>query len=158
MNGIDWLPDMLAVDPWNERTYDTLYAVFRRDFVNHHPSYRGFRVWCFRDMDVGKEAVFWHLTDKGKKPDRLPDPRRSERLSWVLPMIENCPSSEILDWDIEEDGVVKTYVWLKRHDFVVIMKRMPDRSRRLLTAHHLDYPNMRGKLQKKYDRRIGIGT
>lgn len=109
-------------------------------------------------MDEGKEAIFWHLTDKGRKPNRLPDTNRSARLSWVRPMLLRCPDPEILDWDVEEDGVIKTYVWLKNHDFVVIMKRMPDGRRRLLTAHYLDYSDMRDKLQKKYDRRIGIGT
>lgn len=158
MDEIDWLPEMLSVSPWSVDTYEMLYAVFRRDFVVSQPRYRGFHVWFFTDMDEGKEEIFWHLTDKGKKPNRLPDTNRSARLSWVRPMLQRCPDPEILDWDVEEDGVIKTYVWLKNHDFVVIMKRMPDGRRRLLTAHYLDYSDMRNKLQKKYDRRISIGT
>jgi hypothetical protein len=158
MNGVDWLPEMLAVNPWTATTYDELYAVFRRDFVVSQPRYRGFHVWYFNEMDDGREAIFWHLTDKGKKPNRLPDVNRSARLSWIRPMLEHCPDPAILDWDTHEEGNIKTYVWLQPHDFVVIMKRMPNASRRLLTAHCLDYANMRDKLQKKYDRRIGIGT
>ena len=74
-------------------------------------------------------------------------------------MLENCPCEGIiLDWDIEESGDIKTYVWLKNHDFVVVLKRMNNGRRRLITAHHLDYPDMRNKLQKKYERRLGIGT
>jgi hypothetical protein len=158
MNGIDWLPDMLPVNPWSGNAYEELFAVFRRDFVASQPRYRGHHVWFFNEMDDGKEAIFWHLTDKGKKPNRLPDTNRSARLSWIRPMLEHCPDAEILDWDVDEDGATKTYVWLKNHDFVVILKRMTNGSRRLLTAHHLDYPDMRAKLQKKYERRIGIGT
>jgi hypothetical protein len=157
MNGIDWLPELLPVNPWTENTYEELYGVFRTNFVGSQPLYRGHHVWFFNEKEDGKEAIFWHLTDKGRAPDRLPDVNRSARLSWVRPMIENCNDAEVLDWDVEEEGSIKTYIWLKNHDFVIIMKRMPNGSRRLLTAHCLDYANMRDKLQKKYDRRLGIG-
>ncbi len=153
-----WLPPLLTVNPWSGNTYEELYAVFRHDFVESQPRYRGFQVWHFNEIEQGKEVIFWHLTDKGKSPNRLPDPKRSERLCWIRPMLEHCPDAEMLDWDVDEDGATKTYVWLKNCDFVVIMKRLPNGSRRLLTAHHLDYRDMREKLQKKYERRIGIGT
>jgi len=158
MTGPVWLPPLMAVNPWTATTYDELYAVFQRDFVQSQPRYRGFQVWYFNDMEDGREAIFWHLTDKGKAPNRLPDMNRSARLTWIRPMLEHCPDPAILDWDIDENGKTTTYVWLQSHDFVVIMKRMPNGSRRLLTAHCLDYPHMRTKLQKKYDRRTGIGT
>ena len=61
-------------------------------------------------------------------------------------------------WNVVEDGIAKTYIWLTNHDFVVIMKRMPNGSRRLITEHFLNYPNMRRKLQKKFERRIGVET
>ncbi len=166
MNGIDWLPELLGVNPWGHGTYDMLYERFRTDFILSQLSYRGHRVWHFPDKEDGREAIFWHLTDreeqqrrhKVQKPTRVPDLCRSARLSWVRPMIENCPSHEILDWDIEEEGSIKTYVWLKSHDFLVLMKRYPDGARRLLTAYCLNYDNMREKLRKKYDRRLGVGT
>jgi hypothetical protein len=158
MRGIAWLPEMLNVNPWSEDTYDELYAIFKNDFIDRKVKYRGYNVWFFPEIENGKEVIFWHLTDKGKKFDRFPDTNRSPRISWIRPMIERCPDSDILDWDVEEDGVIKSYVWLQNLDYVVIMKRMPDGSRRLLTAHYLDYANMSHKLKKKYERRIGIGT
>lgn len=44
MDEIDWLPEMLSVNPWSGDTYEELYAVFRRDFVLSQPRYRGFHV------------------------------------------------------------------------------------------------------------------
>ncbi len=39
---------------------------------------------------------------------RLPDLRRSERLPWARPMINNAGQPEVLDWDYEEgDGTIK---------------------------------------------------
>ncbi len=130
----DWLPDMACVNPWTERTYDLLYAIFCRDIRDHDLRYIGNKVWIFRDMEDGREKIFWHLTTRSAKKvkiprrkkkfypsgqtyieeDRYPDLRRCERLPWVRPMVENAEAPEVLAWDYEEgDSQVKTYVWLK---------------------------------------------
>lgn len=157
MSGPNWLPNLFMVDPWTHDTYDALYQLFRDDFVESQIDYQGYNVWFFPEMEDGKEKVFWHLTSRVDKEtgDRLPDLRRSERLPWVKPMLENHFHSEVLAWDHEEgDGSVKTYVWLKNFDFVVIMKKYLDRRRRLITSYCVEYPNAKKKLMKKYDRRI----
>lgn len=152
-----WLPDMFPVNPWTAGTYEDLYQVFCRELKDSHPSYRGAEVWFFLDMDDGKEQLFWHLTSRDDKEtnERLPDLRRSERLPWVRPMIDQPNQPEVLDWDSEEaDGTIKTYVWLRDYDFVVIMKKYPDENRRLITSFWIEYGNTRRKMQKKYDNRI----
>jgi len=152
-----WLPEMLPVNPWTSDTYEKLYQLFCRDLKDTRPTYCGSEVWFFLDMDDGKEEIFWHLTSRDDKRtgERLPDLRRSERLPWVRPMLDQPDQPEILDWDHEEgDGAIKTYVWLKDHDFVVIMKKMRNGSRRLITSFWIEYDNTRRKMQRKYDRRI----
>lgn len=119
--------------------------------------YHGFIVWFFPETDEGKEVIFWHLTHRVDKntEQRIPDLRRSERLPWVRPMLDYSTEPEILAWDFKEgDGTIKTYVWLKDYDFLVVMKKYSDGSRRLITSFHVEYPHKRKKLQKKYDNRI----
>lgn len=73
-------------------------------------------------------------------------------------MLDNVGDEAILAWDyVEDDGVIKTYVWLKDHDFIVIMKKMRDRTRRLITSFWLEYGDTKRKMRKKYDNRIREG-
>lgn len=153
-----WLPPMATVDPWTNDTFDCLYAIFTRDFKDAPPDYEGRIVWFFPEVENGKEVVFWHLTSKEDKESgsRLPDLRRSERLPWAKPMLTHPKEPEIQAWDYEEaDRGIKTYVWLKDHDYLVILKRCKDGSRRLVTSFYIEYSNYRRKLEKKYAGRLG---
>jgi hypothetical protein len=164
---------MAEVSPWTGDTYDMLYAIFRRDFVETKPRYCGHVVWHFPQMEDGKETLFWHLTSREVKPKpvprrmrkfaaqvmeqpgRYPDLRRSERLPWVRPLIENSQQSQVLAWDYEEgNGDVHTYVWLKNQDFVAIMKKYPDGRRRLITSFYVDKEYKRRSFERKYADRI----
>jgi len=152
-----WLPDLFPANPWNTNTYDQLYDVFCRSLKITRPVYRGHEVWFFPEMEDGREKVFWHLTTREDRAsgERLPDLRRSERLPWVRPMLDQSNQPEILDWDHDEgDGTIKTYVWLRNFDFVVIMKKYPDGGRRLVTSFWIEYGNTRRKMQRKYDCRL----
>lgn len=136
---------------------EALYAIFRHDFVDNPAGYRGYGVWFFPEKDRGKENIFWHLVEREDKAtgERFPDFRRSERLPWARPMLDNLGQPEILDWDYEEgDKSIHTYVWLKDFDYLIVMKKYPNGQRRLITAYYVDYENTRRKLQKKYEKRI----
>lgn len=152
-----WLPPMAEVNPWTAETFDILYSIFKRDFKDSQPVYQGRPVWFFPEMEDGREVIFWHMTSEKDKNtgERLPDLRRSERLPWARPMIDNPGQPEVLAFDyLESDGDNNTYVWVKDHDFVVLMKRYRDGRRRLLTSFYVKYENYRGKLQRKYVRRV----
>lgn len=154
-----WLPEMFPINPWTEQTFNLLYEIFRRDFKDSQPTYRGITVWFFPEKDAGKELIFWHLTTRDDKEsgERLIDFRRSERLPWARPMLVNADAPEVLDWDYEEgDGTIQTYVWLKDFDYLMILKKYPDGGRRLVTSFWIEYSNMRRKLEKKCNRRIQI--
>ena len=152
-----WLPEMVSVNPWTQETFDILYVIFSRDFKDSQTIYKEHIVWFFPEMEDGKELIFWHLTHREDKDsgERLPDLRRCERLTWVKSMISNSEKHEVWAWDYKEgDGSIKTYIWLKDFDFLVLMKKYPDGSRRLITSYYIDYPHKRRKLEKKYRRRI----
>jgi len=72
------------------------------------------------------------------------------------PVLQNASEPEVLHWDhVEGDGATKTYVWLRDHDYIAIMKEYPDGSRRLVTAYWIEYKHEREKLLKKHKRRLG---
>lgn len=164
------------MSPWQpggpNDTYGMLYGIFRRDFVDSRPRYRGREVWHFPEQEDGKEKLFWHLTSREVKPKpvprrmqryaasiqqqagRYPDLRRSERLPWVRPMIENSQQPQVLAWDyVEGTGDTHTYVWLKDRDFVAIMKKYPDGRRRLITSFYVDQGYKRQDFERKYANR-----
>jgi len=154
-----WLPELFNVNPWTNNTYSDLHHIFVRDFVDSQPVYRGKTIWFFPELEDEKHVVFWHLTTRDDKltGERLPDLRRCERLPWVRPILCHALCPEILDWDYEEgDGTIKTYVWLKEHDFVVILKKYPDEGRRLITSFWVEYQHTKRSLMKKYNQRIGV--
>lgn len=171
----DWLPEIAAVNPWTEDTYEMFYAIFCRDIRDYNLRYNDNDVWIFPDTEGGKEIIFWHLTTRdvkrqkiprrkrryypegqtGTETERLPDLRRCERLPWVKSLIEHPSEPEVLAWDYEEgDRTIKTYVWIKDNDFVVIMKKYPDGKRRLITSFYVDKLFKRKDFERKYVNRI----
>ncbi|HDH00421.1 MAG TPA: hypothetical protein ENG80_01240 [Nitrospirae bacterium] len=171
----EWLPDMLCVNPWTENTYEKLYNIFCRDIRDSDLRYFSKAVWIFLELDDGKESVFWHLTSRTTKPikiprrkrkfysddqtyieeERLPDLRRCERLPWIKALIEHSSEPEVRAWDYEEGNrTIKTYVWLKEYDFVVIMKKYPDGKRRLITSFYVDSLYKQKDFERKYVKRL----
>jgi hypothetical protein len=171
----DWLPELAPVNPWTDATYEMLYGIFCRDIRDHDLRYFGNNVWFFRELEDGKEKIFWHLTTREIKrkriprrkrkfysvgqiyiePERLPDLRRCERLPWVKPLVEHPTDPEVLAWDYEEgDRTIKTYVWVRNYDFVVIMKKYPDGQRRLITSFYVDEEYKPEDFERKYANRI----
>jgi hypothetical protein len=154
---LDILPPLHCVSPWTASTYDDLYVVFSNAIKGGKLIYMGSVVWHFPEMEDGKEKIFWHLTSRDNKiaKDRLPDLRRSERLPWVKPILAECPHAEVLHWDFQEgDKDIRSYVWLKDRDFIIVMKKYPDGRRRLITSFWIDQEHKRRKLEGKYKNRI----
>lgn len=151
------LPQLVQVDPWGVGTFDLLYQEFVTGLKNEPPYLEGSPVWCFPEMEDGKEKIFWHLTHREDEAttDRLPDLRRCERIRWVRWLIENCRDDKVLFWDYKEsNGQIHTYLWLKEEKFVVILKKYPNNSRRLVTSYYVDKPKKEQTFMSKYKRKI----
>ena len=148
---------MVSVSPWTQDTFDMLYGIFEADFKEHSLKYKDYNVWFFPEMLEDKELIFWHLTHREDEETKkyYPDLRRSERLPWARPLIEHTGDCNVLDWDFREhDGKIVTCVWLKDHDYLVLMKKYKDGQRRLMTSYYIDYEHKRKTLEKKYKGRI----
>ncbi len=173
----EWLPNLLTVMPWSvPGTYDMLYSVFCSDIRDVDLRYETCPVWFFNDMEDGREKLFWHLTSRENKAkliprrkrrfypteqthdpqetERFPDMRRCERLNWVKPLLDHPCAPEMLAWDYEEgDGVIKTYLWIKEYDFLVVMKKYANGTYRLITSFYVDKHNVK-VFKRKYNNRI----
>ncbi|OPL19061.1 MAG: hypothetical protein AVO35_12705 [Candidatus Aegiribacteria sp. MLS_C] len=135
-----------------------LYDVFQQELVEKKLKYKGNSVWFFPERDEGKERIFWHLThiDDESSGQRIPDPDRASKLAWIEPLLSDPYQEGVLAWDYEEaKNTIHTYVWLVDWDYLIIMKKYPDETRRLITAHCILYPHKKRKLEKKYNNRIG---
>jgi len=167
-----WLPAIVPYSSDWERFIRALYAIFEADFKHSKPLHSGRAVWHDARKeagdDYGFEEGFWHLTTKDewiydakthtKQKERVPDFRRSERLPWCHPLIDHSGDPSVLLWEYaEEKGEIRTYIWLREHDYVAILRPWETRNCgtvwMLVTAFYLDYSNARANMQLKYDAR-----
>ena len=76
------------------------------------------------------------------------------------PIVEHETAVEMLAWDFDEatkcGTAIRTYVWLKDHDYVVVLERQQKLKGdvfMLITSFYLDYEGKRRDLQSRYERR-----
>ncbi|MDN5881406.1 MAG: hypothetical protein L0H75_06525 [Nitrosospira sp.] len=173
-NSPGWLPNSIPFSGDWDTFIRALYIVFDRDFKKCFPRYRTFPVWHNRRVDradkFGFEEGFWHLVTRDERvfncatrrneKERLPDLGRASRVPWVRPIIEHEDDPAVLAWDFDEEAggakVVRSYIWLKEQDYVVVLERQ--RKTRgdiflLITSFHITYEAKRRDLQKRYERR-----
>jgi hypothetical protein len=160
-----WLPDMVNTDGDFHEVLRLLYDIFEEDIISGACSFEGRPVWWDRrKTDWANNTYdrgFLHLISREdySLDDRLFDPRRSERLPWCSPTICNASNPEVLVWDYEERKKrIKTYIWLRNWDYVVIVEKKPIRNYGtvafLVTAYHIDGNSSRKNLTRKYENRI----
>lgn len=169
-----WLPSTIPAGADWDNFIRRAYEIFERDFKQSCPRHVGKLVWFDKrrldpDDKYGFEEGFWHLTTKEQsyydqvarthKKERVHDPRRSERLPWCRPVIENTDDGEVLLWRYrEQHGEIRTYVWLQKHDYVAILRPWPTKRFQtvwmLVTAFYVDYRNTRSNLELKFKNRV----
>lgn len=170
-----WLPEIVPFKgDWNAFVR-ALYAIFEKDFKCSIPRFRSFPVWHNQKVEPGDkygfEEGFWHLVSRDewvydrvirrKEKQRLPEFDRAGRLPWAKPMIHHDGDPSILVWDYEEESsrgkVVRSYLWIKEHDYVVILERQTANRGaifKLITSFHVCYEAKRKDLESRYGRRI----
>lgn len=157
----DWLPPMLDLNGNWADVLQELYSVFSRDFKRGPLMLGSEPVWHDNRILPGDvyEECFWHLVTRKDRQhgDRLPDFRRAERLPWCAPILQNHQDPAVVFWHYREgDGRIRTYAWLERGDYVVILERKLKRIGAvafLITAYHIDGESMRRNLRRRHQNR-----
>lgn len=154
-----WLPETIPVGGEWHAVLKRLYAVFEADFKRQNRRYEGLKiVWDDRVLPgESYEEGFWHLITRYDRDqgERLVDTRRAERLPWCAPTIDHADDSAVTTWDHRERGGVRTYLWLREFDYVIVLQKRPrKRIAVLVTAFHVTGASSRRGLEHKYERRL----
>lgn len=164
MNDNCWLPQLeyySNYESWDDYQ-NVLYATFKKDFINSHPSFRGQQVNIRRHpIEYGKEEAFFHVTcqDYLKDGERVPDFRRCERIKWVRAFIEhyNCDPNLCVDcegvkiWEEPCHGKNRVHILLEEERYMVVVE--PRESYCLLiTAFYFDHDHAMEKKLRHYEQ------
>lgn len=161
------LPDTIPCEnimEWN--TYlNMLYDdVFKPDFLDSFPTFRGWRVLIRKEpRDGAWEHGFTHMTHEDIRHsledpnDRVPDLRRSERLNWVRVIIEHdrCLTEyqceRIWYWEEMFRGRVRIHLLFAEERFLVVLERAKS-VYFIITSLYLEKDWEMEKRRKKYER------
>lgn len=160
-NPPSWLPPQLVLDNNWDKAVRQLYTVFEHDFINNHFRFGNRLVWWDRDkIDSPYDESFWHITTREDKKTKIryPDFPRAKKITWCRPCIKHFYEKEILNFDYPMNWGIATYLWLKNHDYVVILKKKTLSKglevAYLKTAFNVDGQSTRNQLQERFDNRI----
>lgn len=163
MDKCKWLLDIVECTDfgkWNEYL-DSIYEIFKKDFIDNRPIFDGKGV-NFRKapMDGKYEHTFIHLTHKDEyhnfsnPNDRLPDPRRAERIGWNKAIIENYKCSDtcencdkVLYFEEYYKKNIRVYLLFKDVKFLVIIEKRENYNL-LITGYYIEYEHT----MKKYEQ------
>lgn len=167
VNKCKWLPEIVECTDflkWNEYLED-IYEIFKKDFVSTKPIFEG-KMVNFRKapMDGRYEHTFIHLTHKDEHHnsdnpnDRVPDPRRAERLSWNRAIIENykCDKkcdycNKVLYYEEYYKSNIRVFLLFKDVKFLVILEKRENYNL-LITGYYIEYDHTLRKYLKKYEK------
>jgi len=132
---------------------ELLYAHFNSHFIDSRPRLDGKQVLHDSRDDGGKCACFVHITSKDDEASgaRVLDLRRSERLCWIRPIIENVTQPEVLRWDEEKGRQRRVFLYLANERFLVILEETKY-GYMLVTAYYVERDHTHERYLRKYDR------
>lgn len=158
-----WLPQIVTLESCNgdwQRYEDLIYAQFKRDFVDHRPSFKGTRLGLRKHPVVkNRESTFWHMISEGKtEDDRIPDMRRCERIAWVRPVIEAVGvRNDVVYWEQDRHGKTNVAIALSDFSYIVFLgKRTGDTGDYLipLTAYWVERTFRQATYRKEYEEYV----
>ncbi len=154
-----WLPEPMSVDGEFDEVIENIHSRFNQDFRTARPKFGEVPVWWNQRPDPedprGYEAEFWNLI---QGHDEGPfHAGRASKLCWCAAVIQNADDPAVTVFDYEEKRQVRTYLWLRDFDYVVVLRRLEKRFGPvmwLVTAYTVDGKSTRNKLRKKYENRL----
>ncbi len=144
-----------------------LQTAFNADFVVQTPQFMGLKVAHVTQLNIthGICETLWHIVSKEvlvfnplkrrKELQRQFDLKRAKKIPWCKPSIEQAADPAVMQWDKREStGKIRSYVWLKHWDYVVILERKTAASKQqyamLITAFYVDNAHKRSDFSNDY--------
>lgn len=97
------LPEIIELTEFGgnfHRYLEAVYEIFKADFVDSKPVFRGVKLGLKRHPEIeGRAYTFYHMTHSGDiENSREPDLRRMERMAWPKPMIDDSEHPYLKVW------------------------------------------------------------
>ena len=155
-----WLPGLVRLDDYHgdrERYIEVVCLGLHADFIAPRPRIAG-RRWAVKRHPLvkGREATFWHLVTEGRdENERLPDPRRCERIRWPRAMIDALGTDRIVAWADRRRRECRVVIALPDFSYAVVLADRGDYIM-LWTADTIDEGYRRKQMKAEW-RRWGGG-
>lgn len=165
-NLIKQYPELLELASYSEQDRNIcLQKIYDRDIKDYILTFRGKRIYPTKhENDSPTFAThFSHMTTKefndtdenGKTiKKRSFDIKRSERLHWVKPHIEETTKDNDIVVFSHNYPKVRTYIWNKKEKYVVILEPQRRNAYYLLTAYYLDEKRGIKQMENNYKKRM----
>ncbi len=149
------LPDLITLEEYKgdfHAYYEAVYEIFKHDFVDSKPVYRGKKLNLKKHPIVdGKEYTFYHFTHDGNdEKNRVPNLRRMERIGFPRPMIDNSTNPSLKVWRNKRKNKNRILIFHEEERYLVVLD---DRVNYILpwTAYYIEYDNRLKKLLREYE-------
>lgn len=141
-----------AYDGNFELFLEAVYKVFKRDFVDSKPLFRGMRIALKKyPLVMDKEYTFYHITHEGKEEqNRIPSIPRMECIPYPRYMIEHAEHSCLKIWTNIRKNEERILIYHEQEKYLVVLANRGEYIL-LWTAYIVDKPHMRKKLMKEYE-------
>jgi len=145
------LPDLILYNGSWDKYEETLYSVFKKDFIDNQPNLKKYKIFIIIEPKFKeKEWSFWHITSEGDvESKRTQDFRKCEKIGWIKPIIESYPHQDIKAWRTKEKGRIKICLCYGNWEYLIVLKRIK-KGFLLITAYPVEYSNTKRKLKKQY--------
>ena len=139
------LPDLVLLSDFKASEYlDNIYKIFVDEVANGNLSFLGLPIKCpYHPPHNNKHFSFWHLisekNETNREEDRVPDPRRCERIKWISYVIKNANDKEQI-WCWENERLTKRgrsehiVLYLHEKQYIIVLRKKPTRLE-LVTAY-----------------------
>lgn len=156
----EWTGSLITLkdcDGDSKKYIEKLFEIFKKDFIDSRPIFRGKPVLFDKTLDRGKPSTFVHITTETdqKTKQRILSMRRCERIAWLRKIIENHSDSSVLVWTkIHYSRKRKTNrvcLYLECGDYLIIL----DENKHgfyVITGIYVDYPNQKKRHREEYEK------
>jgi len=151
---MEWLPALIPYDtePDWQPYEDLLFSHFCNDFVSNCPVIGRRRLGIESKPEVnGKHRTFWHLISEGMpEPLRTICHSRCARIRWPRAMILAIAEGKVRTWRNVRGTRNNFLIALEDFSYLVVLV-VRKGFYYLWTAHCVEYPSHRVKLQREHD-------
>lgn len=153
MSTVAWLPPLVEFNDYGgdwSAYLEAVYGFFRKDFISSAPYFRSRPVRLKRHpMLLGKEATFWHCVTTGAvEEERTPDLRRTERIRWPRPCIENKGVLKV--WSEFRGSEERVHLWVEEEGYLVVLA-IRNGYAVLWTAFLVEQEHQRRKYNRRFE-------